>query len=410
MAPWHSTSLDFFLPVKMEREAQDRDNHIYGSRTLHVKPHTITTNLALSVTAGDNETSCATTSMKNLATLAQIPSILSQLLNDQYNIEFNPTPGFEYQLTFKCLLRVRSKEEEVQGSSSKLSYLPQRSANASRCHVESEGFGAVQVGEWNTLFISTEGVGQGELTVNIEGDYASEKSQVAITPVGENKHRLKFLLPNTGSYHIHILWGGEDIPGSPFVVQCFQQPQFSISEIPTEAQLGKPVQFTVTPKGTIAEGKLTVIARSSHHGTIAGKVIKKEGRGYTCTIRPGETGKYLVHIYWNKALLRGCPFKLKVVQARNPKKVIARGPGLQDGVVGQQGNFTIETTDASVGTLSVNVEGPKGGFKVELNRHPEHKRVLLAQYNPSNAGVYVISITWSGDHIAGSPFTININE
>ena len=393
----------------MRRQAQDSDHHIYGSRTLHVKPHTVTTNLALSITTDDNETSCATTSIKSIATLAQIPSALSQLLSDQYNIEFNPTPGSEYQLTFKCLLQVRSKEE-VRGSSSKLSYLPQHSPNASQCHVDSEGFGAVQVGEWNTLFISTEGAGQGELTVNIEGDYGSEKSQVAITPVGEDKHRLKFMLPNAGSYHIHILWGGEDIPGSPFVVQCFQQPQFTVSEIPTEVQLGKPVQFTVTSKGTTVEGKLTVMARSSHHGTIAGKVSKKGGMGYTCTIRPGEAGKYLVHIYWNKALLRGCPFKLKVVQARNPQKVIAHGPGLQDGVVGQQGHFTIETTDAGVGTLSVNVEGPKGGFKVELNRHPEHKRVLLARYNPSNAGVYVISITWSGDHIAGSPFTVNINE
>ena len=393
----------------MQKQAQDGDHHICGSRTLRVKPHTVTTTLALSITADDNETSCATTSMKNLATLAQIPSTLSQLLSDQYDIEFNPTPGSEYQLTFKCLLRVKSKEE-VQGSSSKLSYLPQHSPNASQCHVESEGFSTVQVGEWNTLFISTEGAGQGELTVNIEGDYGSKKSQVAITPVGENKHRLKFMLPNAGSYHIHILWGGEDIPGSPFVVQCFQQPQFIISEIPNEVQLGKPLQFTVTPKGTIAEGKLTVTARSSHHGTIAGKVSEKRGRGYSCTIRPGEAGKYLVNIYWNKAPLRGCPFKLKVVQGRNPQKVIARGPGLQDGVVGHQGNFTIDTTDAGVGTLSVNVEGPKGGFKVELNRHPEHKRVLLAQYNPSNAGVYVISITWSGDHIAGSPFTVTINE
>lgn len=399
----------FFLPVEMDREAQYSDHHIYGSPALHVKPPTAATNLGLSITADNNETSCATTSIKNLVTLEQIPSILSQLVSDQYNIEFNPTPGSEYQLTFKCLLQVRSKEE-ARGSSLKLSYVPQRYANASRCHVESQGFGAVQVREWNTLFISTEGAGQGELTVNIEGGCDSEKSQVAITSVGENKYQLQFMLPDAGSYHIHILWGGEDIPGSPFVVQCFQQPQFSISEIPTEVQLGKPVQFTVIPKGIIAEGKVTVIARSSHYGTIVGRVSKKEGGGFTCIIRPREAGKYLVYIYWNKALLRGCPFKLKMLQARNPKKVIARGPGLQDGVVGQQGKFTIETTDAGVGTLSVNVEGPKGGFKVELNRQPEHKRVLFAQYNPSNAGVYIIGITWSGDHIPGSPFTVNINE
>ena len=393
----------------MEIVAQYNGHHIYGSPfNFHVKPSTAT-NLALSITAEDVETSNATATVESTATTMQIPSILTQLIGGQYNIEFNPTQGQEYLLTFKCLLRVRSKEEEIQDTQFTLFYV-EHPTNASLCCVEGDGVDAVQVGEWNTLLISTEGAGQGELTVNIEGGHGSEKPKVAITPVGENKFQIRFLLPNTGSYRIHILWGGEEIPGSPFVVECSQQFQFSISTLPTESQLGEPVQFTVVPKRTTGEGKLTVKARSSHHGTVAGKVSKERDGSYTCSIKPEEAGKYLVNIYWNKALLSGCPFKLKVVQPPNPKKVQAYGPGLQDGAVGQQGNFTIETTDAGAGTLSVNVEGPKGGFQIKLNRHPEHERVILAKYDPTNPGVYIIGITWSGDHIPGSPFTVNINE
>ena len=393
----------------MEIVAQYNGHHIYGSPfNFHVKPSTAT-NLALSITAEDVETSNATATVESTATTMQIPSILTQLIGGQYNIEFNPTQGQEYLLTFKCLLRVRSKEEEIQDTQFTLFYV-EHPTNASLCCVEGDGVDAVQVGEWNTLLISTEGAGQGELTVNIEGGHGSEKPKVAITPVGENKFQIRFLLPNTGSYRIHILWGGEEIPGSPFVVECSQQFQFSISTLPTESQLGEPVQFTVVPKRTTGEGKLTVKARSSHHGTVAGKVSKERDGSYTCSIKPEEAGKYLVNIYWNKALLSGCPFKLKVVQPPNLKKVQAYGPGLQDGAVGQQGNFTIETTDAGAGTLSVNVEGPKGGFQIKLNRHPEHERVILAKYDPTNPGVYIIGITWSGDHIPGSPFTVNINE
>ena len=129
-----------------------------------------------------------------------------------------------------------------------------------------------------------------------------------------------------------------------------------------------------------------------------------------CSIKPGVATKYLVNIYWNGVPLSGCPFKLKVVQPPKPQNVRAHGPGLDDGSVGQEGKFTIETENAGAGTLSVNVEGPKGGFQVQLDRDPENERIILAKYNPANAGVYIVGITWSKSHIPGSPFTVNIRE
>ena len=397
----------------VEIVAQYNGQHIHGSPFhVHFKPPAAA-NLALSLSAEGIETSNATATIESTATLEQIPSILTQLIGGQYNIEFDPTKGLEYLLTFKCLLRVKSEEQALQDSPFRLSYV-QRSINASLCSVESEGLDAVHVGQWGTLIVSTEGAGQGELKVNIEGS-GTKEPQIVITPIDGNKFQLKFMLPNAGTYRIHITWGGEEIPGSPFVVHCSQPATatsslFNISDIPTEALLGKTILFNVVPKGRVQEGKLTVTARSSHHGTTACKVSKKDDGSYTCSIKPVVAGKYLVNIYWNGTPLSGCPFKLKVLQPPKPQNVRAHGPGLADGNVGQEGNFVVETTDAGAGTLSVNVEGPKGGFQIQLNRDPERERVILAQYNPANAGVYIVGITWSGSHIPGSPFTVNIHE
>ena len=139
----------------------------------------------------------------------------------------------------------------------------------------------------------------------------------------------------------------KQIQDSPFKLSYVSP--FNV-DVPTESELGKTVVFNVVPRGRM-KGKLKIRTRLCDRGIVA----SKEDGNYVCKIKPKVAGKYLVNIYWNGVPLSGCPFKLRVVQPLKPQNIQA-GPGLEDGSVGQEGSFMIETEDA--GTLSVNVEGP----------------------------------------------------
>ena len=93
-----------------------------------------------------------------------------------------------------------------------------------------------------------------------------------------------------------------------------------------------------------------------------------------------------------------------------PNKVKAHGPGLEGGIVGQSGNFTVETKEAGPGSLTVRVHGSKGTFTMNMNRDPSCDRTILVSYNPTAVGVYLVDIEWSGVHVPGSPYKVNIQK
>ena len=106
----------------------------------------------------------------------------------------------------------------------------------------------------------------------------------------------------------------------------------------------------------------------------------------------------------------GSPFKLKVGERPRPEMVQAYGPGLLNGYVGQEGNFTLETSNAGSGALAVRVQGPRKGYQINMHRHPDNDRTILVRCDPKYAGEYMVDITWSSVHVPGSPFKVTIQE
>ncbi|XP_063692613.1 filamin-B-like [Bolinopsis microptera] len=89
----------------------------------------------------------------------------------------------------------------------------------------------------------------------------------------------------------------------------------------------------------------------------------------------------------------------------------AKGPGLMDCFVGDLGDFQVFTKDDGLGSLSVNVKGPKP--KSKLNKWKGTKRPVSCRYNPKVAGKYIITIKWGKNcknHVKGSPFTVQVTD
>ena len=72
------------------------------------------------------------------------------------------------------------------------------------------------------------------------------------------------------------------------------------------------------------------------------------------------------------------------------------------------GEFIVDTRNAGIGTITINVHGIKDSFKIVANRSDGDPRILTGRYDPTKKGEYVIRMLWDGVHIPRSPFVVRI--
>ena len=345
-------------------------------------------------------------SVRDMATKEPLTIDISKSSENEkhYILEFSIKQEREY------LVSIMYGPQHIPQSPFKLSFAgPQ---GAACCHAEGDGLNSVQVSKWSQFIVSTANAGLGELSVKIEKEGEETEPTKLVRPLPDNRYEVGYLPTSRGIYTISVLWEDEHIPGSPFEVRSYNPANASLLSIPeavSESYIDQPLQFTVKAEDVSEEGELEVILQSQDK-IISGQGIKGEDGNYTCTIYPPEPGRYTAHVRWNGEHIQGSPFKVKVMTPPKPENIRAYGPGLENGYVGQEGNFTVETGEGGAGILAVDVQGPKGAFQIHMRRHPENDRTVLVRYNPIDAGPYVIDILWSGVHVPGSPFKVNIAE
>jgi len=85
-------------------------------------------------------------------------------------------------------------------------------------------------------------------------------------------------------------------------------------------------------------------------------------------------------------------------------KVSIYGLGLEHGFVGST-DFTINTLNAGPGDLAVTIDGPE---EVKIICEENEDGTYHVSYNPTVPGEYSITITFDGQMVSGSPFTVLI--
>ena len=230
-------------------------------------------------------------------------------------------------------------------------------------------------------------------------------------------YKVTYVAPDPGAYVIDIKFYGKNIPGSPFKLEVVPAPDASKCKAygpalhPNSLHIaGTPLDMFVDTKQA-GKGELQVVVKGPEDAKP--KVFIANDKGiYSLKWDVKDPGRYSVHVWWSQVSIPGSPFKVKVHPGPNAGMVRAYGPGLEPSFeVGGDSNFTIETKNAGIGTLTIRVHGIKGAFKIDANPAAEDDpRTLKGHYDPKEPGDYLISIRWSGDHIPGSPFNINIRR
>ncbi|XP_035712922.1 filamin-A isoform X3 [Folsomia candida] len=234
---------------------------------------------------------------------------------------------------------------------------------------------------------------------------------VTVQPLGGGIYKGIYVPRIPGNYELNVLWGGKPVPGCPMTVQIGAIGDSSkvicTGDGLRVGTVGKDIRSFIDTRRA-GPGELT--AQCTGPRKTAYCELYDHGDGtFTLNIRPQEHGKHQLAIKYSGDHVPGSPFNLKVVGLPDASKVKVYGPGIEHGVLATfQSRFICDTRGAGAGQLTVRVRGPKGAFRVEMQRESQKDRTILCKFDPTEPGDYRVEVRWAGEDVPGSPFSVMI--
>uniref|UniRef100_A0A673XWA5 Filamin C n=1 Tax=Salmo trutta TaxID=8032 RepID=A0A673XWA5_SALTR len=224
---------------------------------------------------------------------------------------------------------------------------------------------------------------------------------------------VKYMPPGPGRYTIMVLFADHEIPISPFRIKV--DPSHDANKVRAEGpglnktgvEVGKPTHFTIYTKGA---GK----AKPEVHFTGAAKgdavrdfeIIDNHDYSYTVRYTAVQQGNMSISICHGGDPIPKSPFNITVAPPLDLNKVKVQG--LNNKVdVGKDQEFTVNTHGAGgQGKLDVKITSPSRRpipCKLESDTANE---VHTVKYIPPEEGPYKVDISYDGNPVPGSPFTV----
>ena len=332
-----------------------------------------------------------------------LPVSITRPSKHHYHVEFTPSEGLDYTLTIKY------DDFNIPGSPFKLVL-----GDATKCRMEGEGTIEAWLNEQNRFTVNAEDAGPGQLKVKVEGEGEIVDPDVSMS--ADAVFEVAYQPSRCGMYSVSVKWGNLDIPGSPFQVKC--RKRISASEIhitnpAAEAYIGKRIKLRLVAEGEEInqEENFTVFVRSSEGEEFPGTAERGDGGSCVCTINPPPTvGVYELHILWNGEHIPRSPFLVKYcnqilaseIHIMNPSAGAYIGTPLklrlvaEEHEIDQEEKFTVFFHSSEDENFPGIVERGDGGSCV------------CTIGPPPTVGMYELHVLWSGEHIPGSPFDLEV--
>ena len=339
---------------------------------------------------------------ENFSSGEQLPAAVTQLSSEQCKVEVQPSLGGEYQ--FSILYAGR----HISGSPFLLTQV-----DPTQCRVWGEGVRVSRVDSLSKFYVDHGNAGPGHLRVEIVGEGQTIEPFIAS---GDTQSEVSYVSNRLGEFKVHVFWGDYELRASPFTMHTIDPAKFSVrAPVPKLGSVGEPLKFVVQSSRPVKGWeRLSVVAKlrhqqQVHRGTVTAKKSRKEPK-FQCAVDIPETGRYAVYVQCRGIDIPGSPFLVRMMPAPQPERVRASGPGLQDGTVGVKRSFSIDVGEAGHGHIGFKVQGPSGGFTINMHHHEQLENMIVAEYIPLHPGVYTIHLTWAGHHIPGSPYKLAIQK
>lgn len=289
-------------------------------------------------------------------------------------------------------------------------------ADHTKVILSGRGLKEARVGEEAAFLIDGSQAGRGQPAVRVSmasvsapGD--AHAADVDIQRLGGEKYKCTYRPQRPGQHLLHISWSDRPLRGSPFHVTVHGPSEASrivcSGEGLHQGVLGQEIKSLIDTRKA-GPGDLTARCVGPTKPAYC-ELYDHQNNTYTLSIKPQEAGKHELVIEYNGDQVPGSPFSLRVAAAPDASRVHVYGPGVEHGVLDTfQSRFVCETKGAGAGQLTVRIRGPRGAFRVEMEREYQKDRTIICRYDPTEPGEYQLHIKWSGGHVPGSPFVVNI--
>lgn len=213
--------------------------------------------------------------------------------------------------------------------------------------------------------------------------------------------KYKFTPMNPGAYEISIKVKGKHIQGSPFTskisgvgrkrsqISLADSSEYSLKVVPTDM---------VNLTGSI----------KSPNGNTEPCFLKKlaDGSLGVASFTPKLAGNYTFSVLSGEKNIPKSPFNVTIKEEEigHPGKVKISG-ACEKALANTTNILTVDCKEAGYGGLSVAIDGPHRSEIVCV----EHKEnVYTIDYSPHEPGIYILNIRYADDHVAGSPFLVDV--
>nr|CAD7428833.1 unnamed protein product [Timema monikensis] len=234
---------------------------------------------------------------------------------------------------------------------------------------------------------------------------------VQLHNVGNSVYRATYTPNVAGSYLLNVMWSDRQVRGCPLKVAVTAVADATRVLCSGDGlrvgTVGKEIRSFIDTRRA-GPGELTAHCVGPHK--VAYCELYDHGDGtFTLNVKPQESGRHALTIKYGGEHVAGSPFTLRVSGAPDASKVRVYGPGVEHGVLASfQSRFICDTRGAGAGQLTVRVRGPKGAFRVEMQRESQKDRTILCKFDPTEPGDYRVEVKWAGEHVPGSAFGVMI--
>jgi len=273
-----------------------------------------------------------------------------------------------------------------------------------------KGLMSATCGEESIFVIDGSDGGDGEPVVSLSG--IDSTIPVSCRAVSHNIWEASYIPARPGTYLLNVTWAGRLVKECPLKVSV--DPPSNASKVICSGEglragtMGKEIKCIIDTRSA-GQDELTIKCEGPQGKKALSELNDHRDGRFTLYIRPQEVGRHSLSIQYGGHHVPGSPFQLRVSSAPDPSKVRVYGPGVEHGVLARyQSRFICDTRGAGAGQLTVRIRGPKGAFRVEMQRESQKDRTILCKYEPTEPGDYRIEVRWSGEHVPGSPFVTMI--
>ncbi|CAG0925080.1 unnamed protein product [Notodromas monacha] len=123
--------------------------------------------------------------------------------------------------------------------------------------------------------------------------------------------------------------------------------------------------------------------------------------GFHAEFLPKEVGTHTVLVEYNGAAVPGTPFKAKAYDAKR-----VHVSSINNGKIGRAVHFTVDAKLAGEGNLEITVSA--NGHNIPTQVNPQGNAKFMVSFVPLESADHIISISFNGDHVSGSPFVVHV--